>query len=277
MTSFTKMHGNGNDFIVIDGINQEINLNKNIIKKLGDRRTGIGFDQCLIVEKPQSPEHDFIYRIYNNDGEEVAQCGNGARALASFLLKKKLTNKNIIKLKTLSRIITACVNQDTSITVNMGKPELNPTEIPLSLATDNNFYTLKIGNDNISFMAVNVGNPHAIILTDNILHRDFVEIGKTLSTHIAFPEQTNVSFMKIINPEHIELRTYERGVGETKSCGSAAVAAAAVGILYHNLNNSIKVTSSGGHLTVTWPSVSDEIFLSGFVEFVFEGVIPASI
>lgn len=275
MTHFTKMHGNGNDFIVIDGINQKIKLNKNIIKKLSDRRTGIGFDQCLIVEKPQFHDHDFTYRIYNNDGEEVAQCGNGARALASFLLKKKLTNKNTIKLKTLSRIIIASINQDNSITVNMGKPELNPTSIPLSLTADNNIYTVKIGNNNISFMAVNVGNPHAIILTDNLMHQDFVEVSKALSTHFSFPEQTNVSFMKILNPEHIELRTYERGVGETQSCGSAAVAAAAVGILYHNLNNTIKVTSSGGNLTVTWPSVSDEIFLNGFVEFVFEGVIPA--
>lgn len=267
------MHGNGNDFIVIDALNQKITLSKESIQQLGNRYTGIGFDQCLLIEPARDNQYDFIYRIFNNDGEEVAQCGNGARAVARFLKHKNLTTKNTIKLKTLNKIISVTINNDNSVTVNMGLPEFNPANIPLNTQDGENVCKITYKNQEIEFIAVNVGNPHAIILTKDVTQENVSELGAMLSNHQLFPERTNVGFMQIVTENHIKLRVYERGAGETKACGSGAVGAVAVGIFYKKLTSPVKVSMPGGDVFVSWDNQNQDIKLRGFAEFVYDGVL----
>ncbi len=269
---FTKMHGLGNDFMVIDAINQKINLKPKKIESLARRDTGIGFDQCLLIEKSNQDNIDFFYRIFNSNGEEVGQCGNGARCIARFINHYGMSKKNTIRVATITTQMELLLNKDDSVTVEMGKPKLYPTDIPIAAIKEEVIYELPLVNQKpCKIHALSIGNPHAIMLVSNIASINVNELGKEISLHSFFPEKSNVSFMQIINKNHISLRVYERGAGETKACGSAATAAAIAGMLFHNLDDNITVSLPGGDLLVTWPKLEGSVFLKGPATFVYEG------
>src|SRR3990167_8513037 len=232
---FTKMNGLGNDFIVIDAINQNVNLNSEQISLLANRYTGIGFDQCLLIEKSPFPKIDFFYRIFNANGQEVGQCGNGARCLARFAEYYGLTDKKEMLVATKTTQIGLKLNADNTVTVDMGIPQWAPKEIPLLVDEEAPTYELRLISESANrseithhIHALSIGNPHAITIVSNIGSVDINVLGKGISEHSLFPEQSNASFMQILDPEHIQLRTYERDCGETLACGSAAVAAVSV-------------------------------------------------
>lgn len=269
------MHGLGNDFMVIDGINQSINLSPKQISQLSRRDTGIGFDQCLLVEKSRETGIDFFYRIFNANGQEVGQCGNGARCLARFVQHLGLTKKQTISVATKTTRMLLKILPDETVTVDMGKPKLLPNQIPTTASKDGSWYVIPSPQNTKPYLvhAINVGNPHAVLLVDNISNTNVAIQGKYISEHALFPEQTNVGFMQVINNQHIKLRVYERGVGETQACGSGAVAASAIGRLYNQLAAQVIVSLQGGDLLVTWKNVDDSIFLNGPAIFVYEGVV----
>lgn len=272
---FTKMHGLGNDFMVIDGIHQDINLNKSDILKLSNRYTGIGFDQCLLIEASHSSGVDFNYRIFNADGQEVGQCGNGARCLARFAYHSGLTKKKELIVATKTTQMKLTINHDETVTVEMGIPKTNPTAIPFLAAQESTHYQLPLkGEQTIAIHTINVGNPHAVLVVNHIQSAPVHELGQQISVHRSFPEQTNVGFMHIIDPQHIQLRVYERGCGETNACGSGAVAAAAVGRLYYNLAERVTVSLQGGDVLIEWPNKDQGISLTGSATFVYEGILP---
>lgn len=271
---FTKMHGLGNDFMVIDALRQPIDLNATQIRALSKRDTGIGFDQCLLVEASREKGIDFFYRIFNADGQEVGQCGNGARCLARFVHHYGLTNKKRISVATYTTKMELQLNDNDSVTVEMGRPKLRPSDIPLLATEQASFYELPLQDgSSCQVQAINVGNPHAVILTNQLEAAKVAQLGKQISEHPLFPEQCNVGFMQIVSPELIRLRVYERGCGETAACGSGAVAAAAIGRLYHQLAAEIKVSLPGGDLIVSWPDVQGAISLTGPASFVYEGLL----
>ncbi|MBA2648920.1 MAG: diaminopimelate epimerase [Legionella sp.] len=270
---FIKMHGLGNDFIVIDCINQNIHLNPAQIASMAKRDTGIGFDQCLLVESSRLPEVDFYYRIFNADGQEVGQCGNGARCLALFIKRQGLSTKNHLKVATKTTVMDLHIQANGLVSVIMGIPKLAPQDIPINSDLQSVSYSLQIpDSDVMKVHAINVGNPHAVLVVTDLNATPVHLIGKQISLHPLFPEQTNVGFMQLISPGHIQLRVYERGCGETQACGSGAVAAAAIGRLYYQLDEHITVTLTGGDLNIHWPDKNKPITLTGPAAFVYEGV-----
>ena len=273
MIHFTKMHGLGNDFVVIDAINQSINLSTEQICRLADRHFGIGFDQLLLVEKPVSDNADFKYRIFNADGSEVAQCGNGARCFARFVQNKKLSDKDEICVDTNTGQLLLCLTEDGLVTVNMGLPRLQPSEIPLAVEEEALVYKVRINGQDYSFGAVSMGNPHAVLRVDNVATAPVAELGKILENHPLFPERANIGFMQIINRHQIKLRVYERGAAETLACGSGACAAVVTGITQGLLDSSVEVELPGGKLTINWLGQSASVWMTGSATTVFEGVI----
>lgn len=270
---FSKMHGLGNDFIILDRINQKFLLSCEIIKKMSNRYTGIGFDQLLIVEESQNINCDFYYRIFNANGSEVAQCGNGARCFAYFLHLKKIFKKKKIILQTQTgNIIIEFINKN-NIIVNMGKPKFNGINVP-SFQYEN-FYLTKINmhNEQIIFGTIFIGNPHCIILVKNIKFCPIHDIGIFLNNHHIFPQGINVNFVQIISPNHIVLRVYERGVGETQACGSGACAAVIFGIIKGFLQNQVVVTLPGGDLEILWNGFKHSVYMKGPAEHVYDGCI----
>ncbi len=268
------MHGLGNDFIVLDGVNQSIQLTVEQIQKLANRHTGIGFDQCLLIESSQTEGIDFNYRIFNADGQEVGQCGNGARCIALFARYYSLTAKNKLTVATKTTLMDLIINDDNSVSVNMGAPRLAPGEIPLLAGRQSPEYSLKLNNGNtVNLHAISVGNPHAVLLVENIDTAPVNSLGQQISFHPQFPEQVNVGFMQIVNHEKINLRVYERGCGETIACGSGAVAAAAIARLFYNLSDKITVHLPGGDLCIQWPCPTAPIILTGPAAFVYEGTL----
>ncbi|CZG72291.1 diaminopimelate epimerase [Legionella pneumophila serogroup 1] len=271
---FTKMHGLGNDFIVLDGVNQSIQLTVKQIQKLANRHTGIGFDQCLLIESSQTEGIDFNYRVFNADGQEVGQCGNGARCIALFARYYGLTAKNKLTVATKTTLMDLIINEDNSVSVNMGVPRLAPGEIPLLADHQSPEYSLELNNGNtVNLHAISVGNPHAVLLVENIDTAPVNSLGQQISFHPHFPEQVNVGFMQIVNHEKINLRVYERGCGETIACGSGAVAAAAIARLFYNLSEKITVHLPGGDLCIQWPCPTAPIILTGPAAFVYEGTL----
>jgi diaminopimelate epimerase len=271
---FTKMQGLGNDFIVIDAINQTIQLTPKEIAALADRHRGIGFDQCLLIEPSMAPNIDFNYRIFNADGHEVGQCGNGARCLALFAHHYGLTKKTKLKVATKTTQMDLNIHQDNSVTVTFNRPNTSPADIPFIAEHTAANYSLELPHGAfVSLHAISVGNPHAVLVVPDIHQAPIHKLGHTISLHPRFPLETNVGFMHIKDPSNIQLRVYERGCGETQACGSGAVAAAAIGRLYYNMEPSISVALTGGVLLVEWPVTTGPIFLTGSAEFVFEGVI----
>lgn len=269
---FTKMHGLGNDFIVINMIQQTVSLTPQTIRYLADRKTGIGFDQCLIIERSQQKDIDFIYRIFNADGQEVGQCGNGARCIARYIHHYGLSNKNPLRVATKTSHLVLTSNADNSVTVDFGKPLWDPKQIPIKAPAQTDQYLLPLANNTLHpCYALSVGNPHAVSIVEDLSSFSIQEIGKNISTHPLFPEQTNAGFMKIIDTAHIQLRVYERGCGETAACGSAAVAAAAVGRRFFRMDPKIIVDLPGGALIVEWPSLDGSLQLTGPASFVYQG------
>ncbi|CAG7857124.1 diaminopimelate epimerase [biofilm metagenome] len=270
---FTKMHGLGNDFIVIDAINQTVHLSPAQIRKLADRHFGIGFDQLLLVEKPQSDNTDFKYRIFNADGGEVSQCGNGARCFARFVRDKSLFNKNEIHVDTNAGKLTLTLNDNEQVTVNMGVPHFKPSEIPLIADNETRLYSVMINDTEIHFGAVSMGNPHAVIIVNDVQTAPVANLGKQLESHALFPERANIGFMQVINRHHINLRVFERGAGETLACGSGACAAVVVGIEQNLLDNAVTVELTGGQLAINWAGRGEPVFMTGPAISVYDGTI----
>jgi diaminopimelate epimerase len=273
MINFTKMHGLGNDFVVIDAIHQNIALTAEQIKALSDRHFGIGFDQLLLVEKPVSANADFKYRIFNADGGEVAQCGNGARCFARFVRDKKLSDKNEIRVDTDSGQLLLCFDADAQITVNMGVPRHKPAEIPLLAEQEARFYTATVNGIEKAFGAVSMGNPHAVIQVNDIKTAPVAETGRALESHPVFPERANIGFMQVIDRGHIKLRVFERGAAETLACGSGACAAVVIGIEQHLLDRDVCVELPGGELKISWAGRGEPVFMTGPAVSVFDGTL----
>jgi len=266
--NFTKMHGLGNDFVVINNLNDMFNQNLFNIPKLANRHTGIGFDQLLIVESSERADIDFKYRIFNADGKEVQQCGNGARCFALYVFEKRLTNKRKLNVETLNGVIELSINDDSSVTVNMGEPEFTPSKIPANLSNRHKKYSI---NDK-EMGVLSMGNPHAVIHVNKIENLEIEKTARDIQYSGYFPEGVNVGFMQINSPANISLRVYERGVGETQACGTGACAAVVFGVENNLLENKVSVSLPGGNLDINYEKGS-EVFMTGPAEFVFEGFI----
>lgn len=276
---FTKMHGLGNDFMMVDLISQRANLHPQLIQELSDRKLGIGFDQLLTVRPPDNPELDFKYTIYNADGSEAEQCGNGARCFLRFVRDEGLTTKSTIRLETNTGNISCKLEKDGNITVDMGQPVLQPAKIPF--VADSPMITYRIplqescGSDSdgemIELAAVNMGNPHAVIRVDDVQTAEVERIGPIMESHPRFPERVNVGFMQVISRQKIKLRVFERGVGETRACGSGACAAVVAGRLQGLLDDAVDVELLGGHLSIQWAGDDDTVKMTGPACRVYEG------
>ena len=267
------MHGLGNDFMVVDLVTQHCKLNEDLIKSLADRHRGIGFDQFLVVEPPSQPSNDFKYRIYNADGGEVEQCGNGARCFARFVLDKKLTTKKHIKVETLSGDIELIVEADGNITVDMGIPTLTPANIPFNAPKQLATYQVKVADGEVELGAASMGNPHAVVTVDSVTDAPVDSLGAELESHPDFPQRVNVGFMEIVNRQEINLRVFERGVGETQACGTGACAAVVVGQTQGLLDEQVTVNLPGGSLSIQWQGEEHSLKMTGPACRVFEGQI----
>ncbi|AEW44806.1 diaminopimelate epimerase [Serratia symbiotica str. 'Cinara cedri'] len=272
---FAKMHGLGNDFMVVDAITQNIYFSPQLINRLSDRHLGIGFDQLLIVEPPYDPELDFHYRIFNADGSEVSQCGNGARCFARFVQLKGLTNKNEIRVSTQNRRMVLKVTGYDQVRVNMGIPNFDTQAIPFRAPKTEKTYIIRAASYTVLCGIVSIGNPHCILQVDDINTAKVATLGPVLEGHERFPQKANIGFMQIINREHIKLRVYERGKGETQACGSGACAAVAVGIKQKLLSESedVRVEMLGGSLNIYWKGPGNPIFMTGKITHVYDGFI----
>jgi len=268
---FTKMHGLGNDFIVIDGITQHLHLNPEQIRQLGDRHFGIGFDQLLLVEPPKQPDVDFRYRIFNADGGEVEQCGNGARCFARFVRDQRLTNKKVIRVETRKGVIELRVTRDGWVVVNMGVPRLEPAQVPFEAEQRSITYTLEADGRDYEISAVSMGNPHAVLVVEDVDAAPVETLGPLLERHPRFPERVNVGFMQVVSRDRIRLRVFERGVGETLACGTGACAAVVAGILRGLLGNRVEVEVRGGTLVIEWQGEGAPVMMEGPATRVFEG------
>ena len=277
---FTKMHGAGNDFIVIDAISQHIDFTSAQWQALADRRFGVGADQMLVVEKPQAAGVDFRYRIYNADGGEVEQCGNGARAFVKFVTEKGLTDKRAIKVETMCGVIEPMLEADGSISVDMGAPILTPAAVPFDSsgldATQEGaerLWPLDINGKRALFSVVSMGNPHAIQIVSDTEAAPVNVDGPLIEHHPRFPKRVNAGFMQIVDRHQIKLRVFERGAGETLACGTGACAAVVAGIQRGLLDSPVKVHTHGGALSITWHGVDQPVKLTGPAVTVFEGEI----
>lgn len=274
MIQFTKMHGLGNDFMVVDAITQNVFFSPEQIRRLAHRHLGVGFDQLLLVEAPYDPELDFHYRIFNADGSEVEQCGNGARCFARFVKNKGLTNKYKIRVSTASGKMTLRLERDGNVTVNMGIPKLEPTHIPFKAKKKEVTYLLQTPLQTFLCGAVSMGNPHCVLNVDDVATASVNDVGRLLTKHDRFPNGVNVGFMQIINNRHIKLRVYERGAAETMACGSGACAAVVVGVLQGKLSRHVKVELPGGSLTIDWEGEGKCLWMTGPAEHIYDGQLP---
>ena len=270
---FSKMHGLGNDFIVIDNVTQNVFFSKDKIQRLADRNFGIGFDQMLLVEPPYDPEQDFHYRIFNADGSEVSQCGNGARCFAKFVKIKGLTNRNKVVVSTKSGKMVLYLEKDGQVTVNMGRPIFEPAKIPLKANKEEGTYIFREQDKTYMMGAVSMGNPHCVMTVDNVETADVTSVGPLLETHERFPEGVNVGFMQIVNEQHIKLRVFERGAGETLACGSGACAAVAIGQIQGKLGKEVQVDLPGGSLRIRWQGKDSVLKMTGPAEHIFDATL----
>jgi diaminopimelate epimerase len=270
---FTKMQGAGNDFVMLDLISQRFQLRPQHIRRLADRHFGIGCDQVLVVEPPTAPEADFAYRIFNADGSEVAQCGNGARCFARFVRDRRLTRKRTLTAQTHAGLLTLKVLGDSQVEVTQGTPRFDPQAVPLTVACAAPSYSTQLGGQLLEFGALSLGNPHAVLRVDNAAQAAVEDIGKALQASPLFPASVNVGFLQIQDRHHATLRVYERGVGETLACGSGACAAAVYGILRGWLESPVRIALPGGNLQIDWAGEGQPVVLTGPTEVVFEGSI----
>ncbi|WP_278362773.1 diaminopimelate epimerase [Acinetobacter schindleri] len=271
LLEFTKMHGLGNDFMVVDLISQRAYLDTLTIQRLANRNFGIGFDQLLIVEPPDVPSADFKYRIFNADGSEVEQCGNGVRCFARFVHERQLTTKTKIKVQTKSGIVEPELGANGWVRVNMGYPKFLPQEIPFLADEPDNLYDIDLAEgEKLKIDVVNMGNPHAVTVVPDVINADVARIGPQVESHARFPARVNAGFMQIIDEKHARLRVYERGVGETLACGTGACAAAVSGMRRGLLANNVEIELAGGKLQIEWVE-GDVVWMTGPTATVYEG------
>lgn len=271
--NFTKMQGAGNDFVVIDSYTQPISLTTDQIKFIANRYFGVGCDQLLMVEKTTTPNVDFRYRIFNADGGEVEQCGNGARCFVRFVVEKGLTQKHEVSVETASGVISLQLQDDGQVTVNMGAPRFAPAQVPFEAPSQQTLYPLALTQTEIQISAVSMGNPHAVTVVNDVNTAPVAEYGPQIESHPRFPQRVNAGFMQVLNPHAINLRVYERGSGETLACGTGACAAAVSGIQLGLLSSPVTVNTRGGQLTITWAGNQAPVMMTGPAEIVFDGEI----
>lgn len=276
---FTKMHGLGNDFVVIDLISNPATLSSEQIRELGDRHRGIGFDQLLIIDAPRRPDADFLYRIFNADGSEVEHCGNGARCFAKYVLDRGLIASSPINVETANRLLTLNAHPDGQIQVDMGEPDFTPASLPLN-AEQQDSYPVSIQVDgetrNIEFYALSMGNPHAVLVVPDCENAPVKAMGIQIGSLPLFPQGVNVGFMEIQDRQHIRLRVYERGAGETEACGTGACAAVVAGIKAGLLDHTVTADLNGGRLEISWQGEGHPVLMTGPAATVFEGHISLS-
>jgi len=270
---FTKMQGAGNDFVVIDATQTPVQLSHSQIQHIANRFFGVGCDQLLMVESTETAGVDFRYRIFNADGGEVEQCGNGARCFVRFVVEKGLTQKHAIKVETASGVITLMLQDDGQVTVNMGAPRFVPKQIPFEAEAQATSYELPLNHETVTVSAVSMGNPHAVMLVDNVHTAEVASLGPQIESHPRFPQRVNAGFMQVLNEHEINLRVYERGSGETLACGTGACAAAVSGIQLGALQSPVKVHTRGGILTIQWAGDHAPVMMTGPAEIVFDGEI----
>lgn len=270
---FTKMQGIGNDFVMLDGVSQKLNLSAAKIRKLADRHFGVGCDQVLIVEAPESPQADFRYRIFNANGNEVENCGNGARCFAIFVQQRGLCSSNKIVVETLTGEMTLHVQADKQVKVDMGVPILTPEDIPFKADKQAICYELDVDANQLDICAVSMGNPHAVTLVDDVKTFPVRKIGARIERHKRFPNRVNAGFLQIVNPREARLRVFERGVGETLACGTGACAAMVSGRLLERFDERVTMQLPGGELTLEWPGPNQPVMMTGPATIVFQGQV----
>ena len=269
--AFSKMHGLGNDFVMIDAVRQDIRLSGDQVRWLADRHFGVGCDQLLVVEPAQTPGVDFRYRIFNADGGEVEQCGNGARCFARFVFEQGLTDKREIRVETKKGIITPRLEDDGNVTVDMGVPVLTPAEVPFVSDSDAWVQPLDVAGTTVAITAVSMGNPHAVQVVADVDAAPVAEQGPLIEHHPRFPARVNAGFLQVVDEHHVRLRVFERGAGETLACGTGACAAVVAGILRGLVASPVRVATRGGELTIAWGGVGTPVMMTGPAVTVFAG------
>jgi len=270
---FTKMHGLGNDFVMVNLVTQHALVDEHVVRRLADRHLGIGCDQVLLVEPPKNPKADFFYRIFNADGSEVEMCGNGARCFAKFVQEQELTTKNRILAQTVKGTLELIVNDNHTVTVDMGKPVLAPAEIPFTAPAHKPTYHIDVEGLDVEISVVSMGNPPAVLLVEDLETAPVEELGPQIEHHPGFPKRVNVGFMQVVSRNDIRLRVFERGVGETRACGSGACAAVVAGKLRNLLDSRVKVHLPGGNLQIEWPGEGHTLKMTGPATTVYRGQI----
>ena len=270
---FTKMHGLGNDFVVVDAINQSVELSAAQVRFLSDRHFGVGCDQLLVVEAPSSSGVDFRYRIYNADGGEVEQCGNGARCFVRFVRDKHLSDKREIRVETRSGVISPRLESDGKVTVDMGVPVFEPRLIPFVSDSAAVVQPLEVSGRSVPITAVSMGNPHAVQVVADVDAAPVAREGPAIESHPRFPARVNAGFMQVLDPHHIRLRVYERGAGETLACGTGACAAVVAGIARGLLESPVRVDTRGGELSIAWEGSGRPVLMTGPAVSVFDAEI----
>ncbi len=271
------MHGLGNDFVVFDGVSQHIDLTPEQIRRIAERRFGVGCDQILLLERAETPKVDFRFRIFNADGSEVEHCGNGARCLARFVRDKGLTPKNEVTMETPAGLIDLCLAADGQVTVNMGVPEFDPGKVPFEANKPELVYDLDINGKRVEVSVLSLGNPHAVQVVDRLNDALVASQGPLIERHPRFPNRVNAGFMQVIDRGHIQLRVHERGVGETLACGSGAAAAVIAGRRLGLLEDDVEVTLPGGTLCVSWSGEGEPALLRGPAVTIYEGNIDVDL
>jgi diaminopimelate epimerase len=275
---FAKMHGQGNDFVVIDGVRQAVSMSPELARLLADRHFGVGCDQVLLVEPPRAPENDFRYRIWNADGGEVEQCGNGARCFARFVLDEGLTTRREIRVETAGGVIVPRVEPSGQVTVDMGAPRFDPAEVPFRAPAAALSYTLEVGGERVAVSVLSMGNPHAVQVVEDVERAPVTTQGPLIEHHPDFPRRVNAGYLQVLSRTHVKLRVWERGAGETLACGTGACAAVVAGIRAGLLDREVTVTTRGGDLAIRWPAPGDTknaapVMMTGDAVRVFDGEI----
>ena len=270
---FTKMHGLGNDFLVFDAPRPHEVPTPAQLRRLADRRTGIGFDQALVLSAPRSPGTDVYYRIFNADGTEVEQCGNGARCIATLVARRNSRRERPMRLGSPGGVVDAVMRDDGLVSVAFGLPDFDPRSLPFEAAAEAASYRIDLSSGTVEFGAVSIGNPHAVIRVASVADAPVDTVGPAMENHARFPRRVNVGFVEIVSPEHVRLRVFERGTGETLACGTGACAAVAIGRRHGPLAEEVRVDTRGGRLIVGWRGPGEPIWLTGPAETSFEGQV----